>query len=385
MTVAQLVRRRADDERTALLFEDRRWSWREHVSMSATRAACALDRRVTGPFHIGFLLENVPETSFWLAAGAVAGATMVGINSTRRGEELAADIRYTDCQLIVTEPALRPLLDGLDLGVASDRILVVDTDEYAAELAPYFDAALPDIDPAPESTALLVFTSGTSGGAPKAAVVSQKRLAGYGRGLCERHGVTADSVCYLAMPLFHSNALYAGWAPAVAVGATIALRRRFSASQFLPDVRRYGATYFNYVGKPLSYILATPEQPDDRDHTLQRVVGNEANPNDIERFATRFGVVVVDSYGSTEGGVMVGRTAGQPAGALGRLPDGALVVDPETGATRASAEFDDGGRSAQSRSVHRRTGEHEHRIVRGLLQERRRDARAHAERLVLVW
>ena len=81
--------------------------------------------------------------------------------------------------------------------------------------------------------------------------------------------ITPDDVCYLAMPLFHSNALMAGWRPALAAGATLALPTagRFSASGFLPDVRRYGVTYFNYVGKPLSYILATPERPDDADNT----------------------------------------------------------------------------------------------------------------------
>ena len=117
------------------------------------------------------------------------------------------------------------------------------------------------------------------------------------------HQLTAESVCYVAMPMFHSNALYAGWSPAVYVGATIALRRRFSASAFLDDVRRYRVTYFNYVGKPLSYILATPPRPDDREHTLVRVVGNEGTERDITRFSERFGVPVADNYGSTEGGV----------------------------------------------------------------------------------
>ena len=101
-----------------------------------------------------------------------------------------------------------------------------------------------------------------------------------------------DDVCYLSMPLFHSNALMAGWAPALAAGATAALRERFSASQFLVDVRRYGVTYFNYVGKPLSYILATPEHPDDADNTLRRCFGNEAAEADVARFAERFGCTV---------------------------------------------------------------------------------------------
>jgi fatty-acyl-CoA synthase len=342
-TVDQLVRRREHDTSTALLFEDAEWSWRAHVRASSERAALASDRRRPGPYHIGYLLQNVPDVSLWLGAGALAGATMVGINSTRRGHELATDIRHTDCQLLVTERKLLPLLDDLDIGVARDRVLVVDSDECASELSQFAGAALPNADVSPDATALLVFTSGTSA-APKAAIVSQRRLARYGRTLSGGQGLTPKSVCYLAMPMFHSNALYAGWAPALYVGATIALRRRFSASQFLPDVRRFGVTYFNYVGKPLSYILATPERHDDGENTLVRVLGNEASPHDISRFAERFGAEVADNYGSTEGGVTVMRSADQPPGALGRLPEGARVVDSETRAPRARARFDDARR-----------------------------------------
>ena len=116
--------------------------------------------------------------------------------------------------------------------------LVVDTDEYRDVCEQHRTTSFPDGAVAPDTIALLVFTSGTSG-APKAALVSQRRLARYGRTLSAGHELTAESVCYMAMPMFHSNALYAGWSPAVYVGATIALRRRFSASAFLDDVRRY--------------------------------------------------------------------------------------------------------------------------------------------------
>jgi fatty-acyl-CoA synthase len=349
-TVDQMIRRRRGDTGTAVRFEVHAWTWDEHARASATRAAvaCALHR--PGPFHIGFLLENVPELSFWLGAGAVSGATMVGINPTRRGPELATDIRHTDCQLIVTEPRLARLLDGLDLGLPRDRVLVVDTDEYAVLCEEHATASFPDRAVAPDVVALLVFTSGTSG-APKAAIVSQRRLARYGRTLSAEQEITADSVCYMAMPMFHSNALYAGWSPAVYVGATLALRRRFSASGFLADVRRYGVTYFNYVGKPLSYILATPAQPDDREHTLVRVLGNEGTELDVMRFSERFGVRVTDNYGSTEGGIAVMRSPDQPAAALGRLPDGALVVDPDSGEPRPPARFDSTGRLLNPREA----------------------------------
>jgi len=147
------------------------------------------------------------------------------------------------------------------------------------------------------------------------------------------------------MPLFHSNALMAGLAPALAAGATVALPTggRFSASGFLPDVRRHGVTYFNYVGKPLSYILATPQQPDDADNPLVRVFGNEGAEADIVRFGERFGCVVVDNYGSTEGGASVQRTPDTPRGALGRAPEGTMVVDPATGRECPVARFDADG------------------------------------------
>ena len=95
-------------------------------------------------------------------------------------------------------------------------------------------------------------------------------------------------------------------------------------------MRRHGATYANYVGKPLTYIMATPEQPDDADNTLRLVFGNEANDRDIAGFARRFGCTVVDSYSSTENAVIVQRVPDMPPGSLGRPLDGVRVLDPET-------------------------------------------------------
>lgn len=185
---------------------------------------------------------------------------------TRRGPELARDILHTDCRILVTERAHLPLLRGLDLpGV---RILVTGTEEYEALLAPYAaakpgEAALRT--PGPDSRLLLYFTSGSTG-APKAAICSQGRLAAAGAALARQFTVTPDDVHYICMPLFHGNAVIADWLPALVGGAPVALRRRFSASAFLDDVRAYGATYFTYVGRAIQYLLATEPRPDDRSH-----------------------------------------------------------------------------------------------------------------------
>ena len=342
-TMADLVRARADDGHDAIRFEDDSWTYREFVQACSERAALLAELRRPGPFHIGVLLDNGPEFSMWLGAAALTGAVIVGINPTRRGAELARDITHTDCQLIVTEAPHAPLLDGIDVGVEADRILVIGTGPYEAALTRHRGAALPDAAVAESDLYLLLFTSGTSG-APKACICSQGRLARIGTTLAKMVALGPEDVCYLAMPMFHSNALMAGWAPALAGASTTALRRKFSASGFLPDVRQYGATYFNYVGKPLSYILATPELPDDADNPLRLVFGNEAADLDIDRFSTRFGCPVIDSYGSTEGGATVQRTPDMPDGALGRGGEGVTVLDPETGAEPPAARFDEHGR-----------------------------------------
>ncbi|MFI5985818.1 AMP-binding protein [Streptomyces sp. NPDC051555] len=349
-TVAELVARQWGDHRPGLRYGDAVLSHHRSAAESAARAALLVDLLPPGePPHVGVLLDNTPEFPFWLGAAALAGAAVAGINPTRRGPELARDVLHTDCRILVTERAHLPLLDGLDLpGV---RILVTDDDgEYAALLAPYAgagpgDAVLRPAGPEPGDRLLLYFTSGSTG-APKAAICTQGRLAAAGAALVRQFSVTPDDVHYICMPMFHGNAVIADWLPALAGGASVALRRRFSASAFLDDVRAYGATYFTYVGRAVQYLLATEPRPDDRDNPLRLGFGTEAGAVDAARFAERFGVRLVEGYGATEGGASVQRTPDTPAGALGRAGagDDLAVIDPATGTECPPADLDAGGR-----------------------------------------
>ncbi|EUA51850.1 AMP-binding enzyme family protein [Mycobacterium xenopi 3993] len=96
--------------------------------------------------------------------------------------------------------------------------------------------------------------------------------------MTDRFSLGPNDVCYVAMPLFHSNAVLVGWSVALACRGSMVLRRKFSASQFLPDIRRYGATYANYVGKPLSYVLATRSVPTTPTIRCARCTATKAHP-----------------------------------------------------------------------------------------------------------
>ena len=339
-TIQQLLRERAEDDRIAVRYGDESWTWREHVAEAAAVGSALLtladhDR----PLHVGTLLGNTPDMLRMMAAGGLAGFTLCGINNTRRGEGLLKDVRRAECQLLVTDAEHLPLLEGLDLeGV---RVLDTGSAEWAGlvaaagPLAPYREVDALD-------TFMMIFTSGTSGD-PKAVQVNHLMVLFSGLNLQSRFELGPDDVCYVSMPLFHSNAVVAGWSPAVCAGATI-VPAKFSASRFVEDVRRYGVTYLNYVGKPLAYVLATPEQPDDADNTLRVAFGNEASDRDIDEFSQRFDCVVVDGFGSTELAVIITREPGTPPGSIGKGFDGVAIYDAATVTECAVAEFDSDGK-----------------------------------------
>ncbi len=336
-TIASLLVARAADDHGGIRTDERAWTWAEVVAESAARAALFQQDGLAGR-HIGVLLENVPEYVFLLGGAALSGSVIVGINPTRRGSELARDIRHTDCAVVLTDSshAAPPRRPRRRRRRTPRRLAGVGGPGGAHAEARRCPSELPG----PDALLVLLFTSGSTG-APKAVQMSQGRAA---RTVAAAAAVfTPDDVLYCAMPLFHGNALLANMFPALVSGATVALRERFSASSFLADVRRHGCTYFNYVGRVLSYVLAQPEAPDDADNPLRWCMGSEASPRDRREFRRRFGCHVTEGYSSSEGAVIIQPFAGMPPEALGRPDEGidVAVVDPETGEERPRARFDE--------------------------------------------
>ncbi|GGS57946.1 acyl-CoA synthetase [Planobispora rosea] len=342
-TLAELLERRAGDDRPGLLFEDRAWSWREYVAECRARAAWMDGRarepgrtrepdrtretgrtrepdrtRETGarrrPLHVGVLFDNVPEMLFLLGGAALSGHVVVALNPTRGPAELAGDADAADVGPILHDPAYADL--------AAQVTALRQGPPGTARAAPLSSSSSP---PGPDGLVMLIFTSGTSG-RPRAVRVTQRKIAVPGVSLGAL--LSPQDVVYCAMPLFHSGAIMAAYAPALASGAALALRRKFSASGLMADVRRYGVTYLHYVGKALSYVLATPESPDDRDNPLKIAFGNEGSATAVRRFGERFGCHVIDAFGSTETAIAITPDPSGPPGSLGRLPEGVEIRDP---------------------------------------------------------
>lgn len=338
-TVQQLLRNRVDDDTAAVAYGNDTWSWREHLAEALAEASALigladLDR----PLHVGALLTNSPAMLRAMAAAALGGYVLCGLNTTRRGEGLQSDIRRSDCQLLLVDADHRDLLPGLDL--TEITVLDVTSSRYreAVATAP---PLVPHRDVGPGDALMMIFTSGTSGN-PKAVPFGHGMAVVCGLSLAAQFDITRDDVCYLSMPLFHSNGVAAGWSVAINSGATMA-PARFSASGFLSDVRRYRATYMNYVGKPLALLLATPELPHDADNTLRAVFGNEATDRDIAEFSRRFDCRVVDGFGSSEFAVIIVREEGTPPGSIGKGYPGVAIYHSDSATECATALFDTAG------------------------------------------
>lgn len=331
-TTRDLLDLRADDDRPGLLFEGRIWTWSEVVAECKIRAHMMLALHQEGKaFHVGVMLENDPEYIFAIGGAAYAGATVVGINLTRRGEELARDIHYTDCEILITSKELESCFNGVHSGVPESKTLRIETPQYAAAIEKYRDAPRPEAQAAgdPSTILLLLFTSGSTGD-PKAVICTTGRLC---RTAEYRHmGLGSNDVSYNSMPLFHGNGIFACWANPLFTGGAFALARKFSASGFVPDLMRYKVTYFNYVGRSLSYILAQPEKSKENRTNLESCFGTEASELDMAEFHRRFGVWPTENYGASEGGLTLSRTAETPKGSLGLPPAGmdAAIINPAT-------------------------------------------------------
>jgi fatty-acyl-CoA synthase len=359
-SMAAALRERVADsgDRVFLRYEDARWTFREAFGEACRHANLFRQRRDPArPFHVGVLMDNLPAFVFAELGCALAGATLVGLNPTRTGAFLARDIEYADCQLVIVEVRYAAQLrDALD-GTPGQRITVFVSERWSqphsAAVWPvawqHLEqqlAAVPASDPeiAVESTDLLliIFTSGTTK-APKGVLNSNGRLMLLGWGASAYMCKFSPTDCvYAAMPLFHANAQILALVPALCAGGGIALARRFSKTSFLTDVRRYGATLFNYVGTPFAYILDTPERPDDADNPLRLAYGNEAPRQYIEAFAKRFGCAVIDGYGASEVGVGFARDAADPPRSLGRAEGVKILNDRDEECP--PARFDASGR-----------------------------------------
>jgi fatty-acyl-CoA synthase len=341
-------------ERVFLREGERSWTYRRYRDESV-RLAHFLLRRLgrldeARPGHVAMLLENHLELLALYGACGYAGLTLFGVNTGLRGETLAGVLNQSRARVLVVDERFRAEVERVrkDLKhVAAENVLFVRTAEPTSLAGPDLGALVdtevaaagksldaPPIEVDATRVLMVIYTSGTTG-LPKGINNNHFKLLAIGTVVSGNLGLGPDDVGYACMPLFHSNSIFLGFQPAFHVGGALALRERFSASLFVPDVLRYGVTYWNYVGEPVHYILSAIEKEYGGDEArilrevagnprnrLRWALGNGASAPDIERFTRWLGLEdMFELYGSTEAAISTFRKQGDPRGSVGEITD----------------------------------------------------------------
>jgi citronellyl-CoA synthetase len=303
---------------TAVIFEGRSLTWTELNALANQYVGALRDIGLRRGDTASLFMENRIEFLASLIALNKLGVTAALINTNLTGKPLIHCLKITDSRACIfgeerCEPMDEVRQDPELTGIAT-YLFVPDAGKLSApgwseDLSVLSSGRTTD-NPVETGgntlgdTALNIFTSGTTG-LPKASVISNRRLL-FTAALSYLTGLkcTEKDCIYLCLPLYHGTGLFLGVGASFATGACMFVRRKFSASNFLPEVREHGATCFVYIGELCRYLLNTPEHSDDYKSPLTTMMGNGLRPDVWHEFKTRFGVRrIAEFYGSSEGNV----------------------------------------------------------------------------------
>ncbi|XP_066932537.1 long-chain fatty acid transport protein 4-like [Clytia hemisphaerica] len=230
--------------------------------------------------NVAIMLPNQIEyIPMYLGLSSISvSAAFININQV--GETLKHSLNVMEFKAIIYHTDLEETLRNLNL---------VDNDS--------------DYGISPDYPVAYVFTSGTTGH-PKPAVMARKKFtAGY---LIFRYLTSIDTndIVYNTLPMYHTSGSLIFFAGTILCGSTMVFRKKFSASKFLEDCRKYNVTYVGYIGEMMRYLLAQPEKEIDRQHHIKKIVGNGLRRSLFTQLRSRFNIEhIYEFYGATESNV----------------------------------------------------------------------------------
>lgn len=302
--------------KNAILFEDKKWTHQE-LNETVNQYAHLFIEQGIRKGHVAIVfLENRPEVLFIVAALAKIGAVASLINSNQRSIVLTHSINQKNDGFFIVGEELITAFEEVknELQSPGKKIYLGIKDKGKQKLPSYFldvasqlqNYSTHNISGVRNITAgtpfAFIFTSGTTG-MPKASIQTQRKWLSCMHWFGTLNlSLNSKDVIYVSIPFYHSNALLIAWSSSAASGAALAIRRKFSASEFWKDAVKFNASAFIYIGDICRYLYNSPPSKYDQLHRVRKIIGNGLRPDIWKEFKERFHIdEVYEFYASSEG------------------------------------------------------------------------------------
>jgi len=337
LTVADLWERSYNQYKNniSIIFEGKQYTFHDVELASNRFAHWALSKGLKRGDVVSLYMENKAEYIItWLGLAKVGIVTAL-INSNLQGKGLVHCVKISNSKLLIfgieSTANIETAKETLDVEFQKIPYYCFGGKDFPA-YAQSLDEELEKFPttPVPKSTRdgmkasdywAFVYTSGTTG-LPKAAIIKHFRFISTGA-FSQMYGVTQKDRIYTALPLYHSAGGMIGAGMMIYSGATLVLRKKFSGKEFIPDIRKYECTVFQYIGELCRYLLAVPPSPEDKNHKIRVAIGNGLRPDIWETFQTRFQIPYIgEFYAATEGNASLFNLVGLDGvgrGGIGRM------------------------------------------------------------------
>jgi len=306
-TIPQLIAEAAErgGEATFLYYRRRRISFRALHLRSSAVANALLELGLRRGDKLGLLLPNCPEFLYAWFGASKAGIVCVPINIQLKSHEAAELLRHCRARALVVSQGMASYADLLREACPQLEHIIWANASGAPgpsleELMKSQEPLPPPVAVTPEDDACIIYTSGTTG-RPKGVVLAHRTYTLTGEAFPYWLGLTKQDRLYTCLPLYHINAQAYTIMGGLALGASVVLSERFSASRFWQELAEYGATQFNFIGAMLLILAKRPPSEAERAHNVRLAYGVPCLPEqqrqELER---RFNLRIVFGYGLTE-------------------------------------------------------------------------------------
>ncbi len=290
--------------------------------------------------RVATLIENSIEAVYAWWGIILAGAIAVPVNTAYKGEYLRHQLADSGSKVVIVAAEFLDRLEAVAATIESVQhvVIISDTPSTISSTATSLwselltsEAILPEINTKPSDLGTFIYTGGTTG-LSKGCMLSHN----YHEALTRQIGIcwerTAEDVVWTPLPLFHFNAITTAVIGPLVFGGRSAIYRRFSVSNFWPEMNRVGATITSTLGT-MAYLLAhdvdRPEMPRSgapEANTTLRLLGAAPMPVEVDDIMkNRFGLTTFSAaYGVTEASLI----SWQPPGGYNK-PNAAGVINDE--------------------------------------------------------